>query len=519
MKYPLFIVCFLAYTFSFSQLKNTDSLYNIIKAGNQDTNVVNALFHLVDLFYDEGLEDSSLLYINKGFNLSDKLDYNSGKGYACYKKVMIMLNRGNLKEAQSEGRKAVEYYSLCGKKREIADSYNMCGVVADASGDYEKALEDFETALQIHTEIVNVKGLGAVYNNMGNLFDVQGNYVEATKYHLLSLKNCEKTRNKKGVARSYNSLASIAYSMGNMKSALEYNEKSIKICEELGDKKNLSYSYNNLANVYAEEKKFSQALKYYTLSLNLNKEGNRKKGVAICHTGIGNLYLNAGKCEEALKHHFASLEIKEEINDKPGIAVAYLNIGSSYRCLKKYGEAEAYCKKSIKMASEMGLRDCLSNANNILSVIYENTGKYSAALDAFKLYISQKDSLLNEENTEKTTRMEMNYEFDKKVMATKILQVKKEAVARSESNRQKIIIWSICAVLLLTVVFALYVYRNYLEKEKAHQAIRMQKEVIEEKQKEILDSIKYAKRIQTALLTNEKYIDRNIREMQNRSKI
>lgn len=38
--------------------------------------------------------------------------------------------------------------------------------------------------------------------------------------------------------------------------------------------------------------------------------------------------------------------------------------------------------------------------------------------------------------------------------------------------------------------------------------IEKQKLVVEERQKEILDSIKYAKRIQAALLTNERYIHR-----------
>ena len=39
------------------------------------------------------------------------------------------------------------------------------------------------------------------------------------------------------------------------------------------------------------------------------------------------------------------------------------------------------------------------------------------------------------------------------------------------------------------------------------------KELVEEKQKEILDSIRYAKRIQTALITSEKYIERNINRL------
>ena len=40
--------------------------------------------------------------------------------------------------------------------------------------------------------------------------------------------------------------------------------------------------------------------------------------------------------------------------------------------------------------------------------------------------------------------------------------------------------------------------------------ISLQKEIIEVKQKEILDSIHYAKRIQTTLLPSNKYIERHL---------
>ena len=42
-----------------------------------------------------------------------------------------------------------------------------------------------------------------------------------------------------------------------------------------------------------------------------------------------------------------------------------------------------------------------------------------------------------------------------------------------------------------------------------------QKNIVEEKQKEILDSIRYAKRIQTALMSNEKYIAKQLRALKN----
>ena len=65
-------------------------------------------------------------------------------------------------------------------------------------------------------------------------------------------------------------------------------------------------------------------------------------------------------------------------------------------------------------------------------------------------------------------------------------------------------------ILILVIGFAVFAYRSFLQKQKANIEITKQKEIIEEKQKEILDSIHYAKRIQTALLPSEKYIGRNL---------
>jgi len=110
-------------------------------------------------------------------------------------------------------------------------------------------------------------------------------------------------------------------------------------------------------------------------------------------------------------------------------------------------------------------------------------------------------------------RLEMNFEFDKKEAAAKLEQEKKEAVAVAESKKQKIIIWSVCGILLLVLFFAVFAYRSYLQKQKANVEITAQKHIIEEKQKEILDSIYYARRIQRSLLTSEGYIEKSLNKL------
>ncbi|MFI5142288.1 MAG: PP2C family protein-serine/threonine phosphatase, partial [Bacteroidia bacterium] len=66
-------------------------------------------------------------------------------------------------------------------------------------------------------------------------------------------------------------------------------------------------------------------------------------------------------------------------------------------------------------------------------------------------------------------------------------------------------------ILLLVFGFAVFAYRSYLQKQKANVEITHQKEVIEEKQKEILDSIHYAKRIQRAVITSDNYIAQHLK--------
>jgi hypothetical protein len=48
--------------------------------------------------------------------------------------------------------------------------------------------------------------------------------------------------------------------------------------------------------------------------------------------------------------------------------------------------------------------------------------------------------------------------------------------------------------------------------------VEQQKGLIEEKQKEIVDSINYARRIQRSILPTEKYIERNLKKLNSGTK-
>ncbi|MEO6303406.1 MAG: hypothetical protein ABIP51_09540, partial [Bacteroidia bacterium] len=207
------------------------------------------------------------------------------------------------------------------------------------------------------------------------------------------------------------------------------------------------------------------------------------------------------------------LNIRKEIGDSNGIATCCINLCSIHFHLKDIKGARDFMENALKISLRLGNKDALVNCYGGLYKLDSASGNAEMAFVNFKKLTDIKDSLFNDENTKKQVKLEMNYEFEKKEAATQLEQEKKDLLAQAESKRQKIIIWTVCGILLLMITFAIFVYRSFLQKQKANIEIEKQKQVIEEKQKEILDSIHYAKRIQTALLTSEKYIDKNLKNL------
>lgn len=196
-----------------------------------------------------------------------------------------------------------------------------------------------------------------------------------------------------------------------------------------------------------------------------------------------------------------------------GLASITGNLGSLYLKLKKFKEAEMYLKTATALTDSMDMYFEMEAFERAYSQLDSIKGNYKGALLHYKRYVAAKDSISSEENTKKQTRPEMQYEFDKKDAVAKAEQDRKDALAASEKKRQMAILLSIAGSGLLVLGFAAFAYRSFLRKRKDNIEISKQKHLIEEKQKEILDSIYYARRIQRSLLTNEYYIARQLNKL------
>jgi serine phosphatase RsbU (regulator of sigma subunit) len=402
-------------------------------------------------------------------------------------------------------------------KKHMAGALNTLGASCSLKGDYTKALNYFLKCLEIKQELRDKQGVGGVYNSIGNVYRNQSNYTKALQYYFKSLKIAEDLNAKQDLSITLGNIGAVYTDQSDFKLALKYYYKDLKISKELGDKFSISISLSNIGAVYDYQKNYEKALKYYLWSLRLSEVIGDKQGIGITFGNIGNVYSALGNHTKGLKYYNKSLEIYEEIGDKQGIGISLGSIGAAYTKQGRYREAENNLKKALKICQEIGAQNFEKDYHSYLATLYEKTNRPALALVHYKSFIALKDSIFSKDNARQLLRTELDHEFEKK-RAVSNAEHKKEiekqsALAKEKSRRQKMILSIVTAGLVLVLIFLIFIYRSNKQKQKANQIIthqknevEKQKHLVEEKNREILDSITYAKRIQSAILPQPKLV-------------
>jgi tetratricopeptide (TPR) repeat protein len=470
----------------FAQNKTIDSLTTLLlkKSELHDTTRLDILFQLVESINDDNVWPK---YNEQAHTLAKELSENKDP------------------EINRKGKKG------------LADALNNSAYIYNQQGEIEKALDYFRESLAMREVLQDKQGIANSLNNIGSIYEQQGQIEKALDYYHRSLAIREKIKDKTGIANSLNNIGHIYNNQGQLEKALEYFRKSLAIRELIKDKQGVSQSFNNLASIYMNLDQEEKAIEYYHRSLTLQEEIRDKKGIASSLNNIGFIYKNQGQVEKALEYYERSLAVWKEIQDKAGIIYALNNIGYMYIIKKQYTDAEHYVQLSLSMAKESGYPENIRNAEELLSRIYALQGKGMPAFEHYRQFITYRDSINNLETQKASIRQQEKYAYEKEKAVTDAAHnadmEKQTVIAAAEKKKQNIIILAVAGGLLLVLVFALFIFNRFKVTQRQKKIIEEQKKTVEEKQQEILASIHYAKKIQTALLTSENYVNKKLTEL------
>jgi tetratricopeptide (TPR) repeat protein len=365
-----------------------------------------------------------------------------------------------------------------------------------------------------------LKRLAEALNNFGYLANNQGNIPRAIEYYAKSLKIKEELGNKKGIATSLLNLGAIFHSQGEHSKAEEYYRKSLKIQEEMKDKNGIAISLNNLGLVSQHQGNISEAIEYYEKSLKIQEELGNKQGIARALSNLGAIYHDQNNLSKAMEYLSQGLKIQEEINDKRGIAFSLNNLAYVIAKTGDHKKAIVFAEKGLKLSQELGFPENIRNAAKFLFETHNSLGHHKDALENHLLFIKMRDSISNMETRKASIRSQLKYEYEKKAAADSVRVVEEKKVTDAQLKQEKTQRYALYGGLTLVGLFSLFMFNRFRVTNRQKKIIEEQKEIVEtqkhlveEKQKEILDSITYARRIQRALVTNEKYIQKNLEKL------
>jgi serine phosphatase RsbU (regulator of sigma subunit) len=428
----------------------------------------------------------------------------------CYNALFLQFEYSDTIKAHNYLEKAQKIAIQNNYFNGLAENYLYYGYFEEDKGNTTGSLSFYKKSLSICQNNGLDKKIAQVKTAIGNSYFQKGDYPLALKNYLYALRFQSKENNEKGMASSYGNIGMVHSNLNDFKEAKKYYTLAINLHKKTDNKVGITTITQNLGNLYAQNKKYNKAFEYFNEALILSKQQNDVPAMANIYSSMGMAKALTGNYEEAQKNYANSLIYLEQYGNQNGIAVINCNLGEVFTELKQYNKAHSFLEKSIMIAKSNGNRECLKNAYIALTKLDSLTGNFKGAFLNHRNFIAYRDSLNNEKIQADAKASLLEFEYEKKQAIAKAeheKEIENERVLAEETNRkQNIIILFVTIGLITLLVFVLIISFSLKKTKIQNRIIESQKIEVEVKNKEITDSINYAKRIQMAILPPNKFV-------------
>ena len=400
-----------------------------------------------------------------------------------------------------------------GMKEQIIDSLNNVSAkfkISNIDTSFQLALK----ALTLSQEIFYTKGEMTSYINLGNVYLTKGEYTQAIESFLKALAIIPEGENTNEKGTVLNNIGSTYYRKNDYKKAIEYYRQAAKIFTALNDTLNLGKTNLNIGNIELGLKNYNEAILSTSTALQLFINQQYIQGQISAYTNLGAIYNELGNYTQAIENLTKALDIGYAINNQYVIAAVAVNLGYSYWKTNRNTEAKKQLLQSLEISKQLGILDIQREASGHLSDYYASQSDYKSALAMQILFKQISDSITNLSNVKKLTELELTYTFQKEQKEKELMQLAKESNEQQERKILIVILISVVGALLTVILLAYFIYRSRQKQSKinkqlqeANDEINQQKEVLALINKQLTDSINYARRIQDAVLPQKKYFD------------
>ncbi len=468
MKHLLLIACLFLIASSYAQKREADSLQNLF---NKESDNIKRSFlasQVIGMYVED--YDSAFIYYQK-FQAQFQQEKNEfGSAVITARMGHVCMERSRYSESKKYYNDAIDQYGKLKNDTLQGVCYTNLGFVDYSMGDYERSISDYLKGAEIFVKNNNTQKLGWTYNLLG--------------LSLYSKPN------------------------PNYEKALSYYFKALDIHNSLGLRSKAGFILLRIGSTYRQLKDYDKAHIYLTDALKI-ADSTKNIGVEMWSLeALTQLYKDKKEYTNALRYSEKTLKIALRGSyDTPGIIIAYRNFADLNYLTNNLNKAQLNVDSAIYYSLKFDIYQTLPEIYLLKSNILDAEKKTEEAFTYYKLYSHTKDSLFNVQNNANINDLEASFDTKQKEKEIQYLNDQKTSDKKIKQMLSLAVILSLILILVsLYAIFKINSSKKLLKNK--NQEIELQKSMVEEKQKAIIDSINYARRIQQSLLPNDKAIER-----------
>jgi len=386
--------------------------------------------------------------------------------------------------------------------------YNNLGSHYIDVGQYDTARKYLDLGLQIARQKKDSVVLARTYLNKGNAYMYQSNYTQALEEYMKSISIREAQKDSLNLPSPYNSIGIVYFRMNDLKKALEYWNKCVSLNTRQKRPDRQMDNYSNLGMLYEQLGEQQKGLDYMLQALQLAESLGEQDKIVIISSNVGEAYVALKNYTKALEYLNKGLnEGGDKQNGGIGSPELLGTLALVYKELKQFGKAHEYYDQAVAAGRKLKSIDALRQLYLGLAELNAAEGKMESAYVNHTLYAQLTDSIFNKQNRDRMSDLKAAFLVEKKEKEIKHAEQEADLKRESEARKQQVIQYALVSGLAGIGLLAFIVFRGNRIKKKSNELIQFQNNEIAEKNttlglvnKELTDSINYAKRIQDAIL-------------------
>ncbi len=324
---------------------------------------------------------------------------------------------------------------------------------------------------------------------------------------LEAYKIAKKHHDKVLESKVLNNIGIVYKKIGDNKKALEYYLRSSKL---INDSVKDANTFNNLGLCYSDLNDFVNANKYFKISLRISKKSNNRINEANTIGNIADIFYKQKNYILAKEKYLEAQKIYVSLKNNFGYSYTTNKIGYCYYFLHDYKNAIKKSKISYDLSLKTKNIDNLLQSSKNLYLSYKQLNKKDELvfyLEEYHEYYKKGQEAFYDKNVMKK---QFEIEFEQKKIQANLKFEKKIEISKEKSKKQALVLYFTIGILVVVFLFLILIFNRFKITQKQKVIIEQQKRLFEEKNREITDSITYAKRIQSAILPQEKFIKEHL---------